>query len=145
MRTSAGPSVLCCFVGILWAGDPAATGPSWVKIDEGVTGPRDGSVLLHAHDLKQLLLVGPGKGAFVQAFDPATKAWSDFAAAGPTKDAIHPYHQTAYDPGTRTVYCLSGGPVLHAFDTAGKTWRTFPPAPELEGHGNRPTRVGQYE
>jgi hypothetical protein len=133
MRTTAGFTVLFCFAGILWAEDKTATCPTWDKIDEGVTATRDGSVLLHAPDRKQLLLVGPGKGPFVQAFDPATKAWSDFAAAGPTKDAIHPYYQSVYDPGTKTVYCLSGGSVLYAFDTAGKTWKTFPPAPELDG------------
>jgi len=133
MRICASLTVLFLSAGILRAGDTAANGPTWVKIDDGATGTRDGSMLLHAPDLKQLLLVGPGKGPFVQAFEPATKGWREVAAAGPTKDAIHPYYQTTYDPGTKTIYCLSAGAVLYAFHTGDKTWKTFPPAPELEG------------
>ena len=115
----------------------AEAGPpnAWVKVDEGKTGVRPGSVLVAAPDLKQMLLVGAAKGApFVQAFDPAARAWSEFAPdAPPLKEGIHPYYQAAYDPSTKTVYCLSGGPVLHAFSTTEKTWRMHPPAPELEG------------
>jgi hypothetical protein len=133
MRTTAAFTVLFCYVSLLLAEAPSTTSPTWNKLDEGVTGARDGSVLLDAPDRKQLLLVGPGKGPFVQAFDPATKAWTDFVAVGPTKDAIHPYYQTAYDPVTKTVYCLSGGSVLYAFDMASKNWKTYPPAPELDG------------
>ena len=59
-------------------------------------------------------------------------AWATLAATGPTKDELHPYYQAAYDPGTKTVYCLSGGPVLYAFHVVDKTWKTLP-APELEG------------
>lgn len=107
---------------------------AWSKVDEGKTGGRVGSVLLAAPDLKQLLLVGPTKAAFVQAFDPAARAWTDLAAATPPgKDPIHPYYQAAYDPGTRTIYCLSGGPVLYAFSLAEKTWKGFPAAPALDG------------
>ena len=106
----------------------------WIKIDQGKTGARSGSVLVHAADLKQMLLVGTAKGApFVQAFDPLAKTWSEFSAALPTKNGISPYYQTAYDPGTKTVYCLSGGPVLYAFNTADKMWKTFPSTPELDG------------
>ena len=107
----------------------------WSRVDEGKTGARAGSVLLYASDLKQMLLVGPAKNApFVQAFDPAARAWSEFASAAPPgKDPIHPYYQAAYDPGTKTVYCLSGGPVLYAFSLAEKTWKVSPAAPELDG------------
>src|SRR5208282_2337844 len=83
MKTIAGITLLTLSVGILWAADTASTAPAWVKIDEGKTGARDGSMLVHVPDLKQLLLVGPGKGPFVESFDPATKAWSEFAAAAP--------------------------------------------------------------
>ena len=82
-----------------------------------------------------MLLVGQAEGApFVQMFNPATKTWNELAAAGPVgKEAIHPYYQAAYDPTTKTVYCLSGGPVLYALNLADKTWKVHPPAPELEG------------
>lgn len=108
---------------------------SWVKLDEGKTGVRPGSVLLDAPDLGRMLLVGPAKGApFVQAFDPATRTWEEFSPAAPAvKEGIRPYYQAAYDPGTKMVYCLSGGPVLYSFNCVEKTWTTHPPAPELEG------------
>ena len=107
----------------------------WVKIDEDRTGKRVSTALLHAPDLKCMLLVGPAEGAaFVQTFDPATKAWNELVAAGPAgKEAIHPYYETAYDPNTKTVYCLSGGPVLYTLNLTDKTWKAHPPAPELEG------------
>jgi hypothetical protein len=115
----------------------AETGPTtgWVKVDQGRTGSHAGSVLLWAPDMKQMLLVGPAEGAaFAQAFDPSSRGWSDLAAKGPTaKEPIHPYYQAAYDPGSRTVYCLSGGAVLYALNVAEKTWKTYPPAAELEG------------
>jgi hypothetical protein len=114
-----------------------ADGPAnqWVKLDEGKTGTRPGSVLLAAPDSQRLLLVGPSKdAAFVQAFDPAAKTWSDVGAAAPGgKETIHPYYQAAYDPSTQTIYCLSGGPVMYSFDLGGKNWKTHPPAAELEG------------
>jgi hypothetical protein len=116
------------------AGEPGP-GNSWVKVDEGRTGTRLGSVLLFAADLKQMLLIGPAEGApFIQAFDPAARTWSPLASKGPeVKGEIHPYYQTAYDPVGKTVYCLSGGPVLYAFNVAEKSWKIHPPAPELEG------------
>jgi hypothetical protein len=111
--------------------DTAAT---WKKVDEGKTGERTSPTLLHVADSKQMLLVGPAKGApFIQAFDLSNRTWSEVVAAGPTRDAIQPYYQTAYDPTSTTVYCLSGGPVLYAFNTVDKTWKTFPAAAELEG------------
>jgi hypothetical protein len=109
---------------------------SWVRVDEGQTGQRSGSVLLWAPDLKRMLLVGPAQGApFLQAFDPATRTWSQLASAAPSvKGGIHPYYQAAYDPGSKTVYCLSGGPVLYSFSLAERTtWKAHPAAPELEG------------
>src|SRR5262249_27100426 len=82
----------------------------------------------------QMLLIGPSKDApFVQAFDPAARTWSEFAATTPTKDGIHAYYQTAYDPGTKTVYYLSGGSVLYTFHTEEKTWKALPAVPEVEG------------
>jgi len=113
----------------------AGPGNRWAKVDEGRTGGRVGSVLLHAPDLKRMLLVGPADGApLVQAFDPAARAWTEFASAAPTAGrGFHPYYQAAYDPGTKTVWCLSGGPVLHSFCVADKTWKAHPPARELDG------------
>jgi hypothetical protein len=63
-----------------------------------------------------MLLVGPAEGApAVQAWDPASGAWSTVVAGGPVeKGGFYPYYQTAYDPGSKTVFCLSGGPVLYA-------------------------------
>jgi hypothetical protein len=115
-------------------GAPVA-GNTWQRVDEGKTGVRNGSVLLWASDLNRMLLVGPAEGAaFVQAFDPAERTWSDFAAAGPAlKGGIHPYYQAAYDPEGKTIYCLSGGPVLYALNLIDKTWKAQPAAAELEG------------
>jgi len=117
-------------------GGAAKSGPGhWVKVDEGKTGQRTGAVLVYAPDLRQMLLIGgAGKGEpFVQAFDPAARTWREFSAPAPAKDPIHPYYQAAYDQGTRTVYCLSGGAVMYSFSTADKTWTTHPAAAELEG------------
>ncbi|MGD0092894.1 MAG: kelch repeat-containing protein [Planctomycetota bacterium] len=112
----------------------AAAPNQWVKVDEGKTGVRVCSALVYAPDLKLMLLVGGEKAVpFVQAYDPAARTWSEFSAAPPAKDGIFNYYQTAYDPGTKTVYCLSGGAVLYSFDTVAKTWTTHPAAPELEG------------
>jgi hypothetical protein len=112
----------------------------WVKVNEGKTGERRGSTVVYVPELKQMLLVGAAKGApFVQAFDPETKSWGTFSEAEPFKsDLNNPSkqpaftYQTAYDPGTKTIYCLSCGNVLYAFHTVDKTWKTFPAAPELE-------------
>jgi hypothetical protein len=129
--------LVAVLIAVLAAGilaGPAIPQVQWVKVDEGKTGDRTGAVLVYAPDLKQMLLVGGTKdGPYVQAFDPATREWSDFSAVGPTKDGINPYYQAAYDPGTHMLYCLSGGPVLYTFNTADKTWKVHPPAPELEG------------
>jgi len=122
-------------VALLAACAEAEPANQWVKADEGKTGARAGSVLLAATDLKQLLLVGPAKDApFVQAFDPAARAWGELSSAAPeVKGGIHPYYQAAYDPSTKTVYCLSGGPVLYSFSLAEKAWTAHPAAAELEG------------
>jgi hypothetical protein len=106
-----------------------------MKVDEGQTGERSGSVLLYASDLKRMLLVGPAKGApFVQAFDPVTRTWSELTNAAPSVErGIHPYYQAAYDPAGKTVYCLSGGPVLYSLSLVEKAWKVHPAAPELEG------------
>ncbi|HEY3324064.1 MAG TPA: kelch repeat-containing protein [Planctomycetota bacterium] len=110
----------------------------WAKIDEGQTGERAGSVLLYAPDLKQMLLIGNATGApMVQAFDLATQKWQEVSAATPSKDAIHPYYQAAYNPVSKAVYCLSGGSVMYVFDVAAKNWKTLPAADELDGMGWR--------
>jgi glyoxylase-like metal-dependent hydrolase (beta-lactamase superfamily II) len=107
----------------------------WTKVDEGKTGTRTGAALLWATDLTRMLLVGPAEGAAcVQAFDPASPGWRDVATATPTgRDAFHPYYQAAYDPGSQTVYCLSGGPILYSFCLAEKKWKAHPAAVELDG------------
>jgi len=127
----------------LWAGAafsggaPAGDAPlanQWNKVDEGKTGERVGSVFLYAPDSKQMFLIGGIKnGPYVQAFDPAARTWSDFSAAAPTRDGINPYYQAAYDPVTRTVYCLSGGPVMYSLSVADRTWKTHPAAAALDG------------
>jgi hypothetical protein len=115
-------------------GDEALAPGEWIKVDEGKTGERSASALVYAPDSRQMILVGPAKGApFVQAFDPAARTWTDVSSGGPSKDSISPYYQAAYDPGSRTLYCLSGGAVMYSFSTADKTWKTHPPAPELDG------------
>ncbi|MCX7805535.1 MAG: kelch repeat-containing protein [Planctomycetota bacterium] len=121
-------------IGVAIVAEDAAPEGSWSKIAEGGMGDRTGSVLLWASDLKRMLLIGAAKGVpFVQALDPQEKTWTEFSAAAPQAKSFNPYYQATYDPGTKTVYCLSGGNVLWAFDAAGKSWRQHPPEPLLEG------------
>ena len=94
----------------------------WAKVSGAGTPVQAGSVLLYAADLGQMLLLGPAKGApSVQAFDPAALQWSELCRSAPPAKDFRPYYQAAYDPGTKTVYCLSGGNVLYCFDVARKT------------------------
>lgn len=59
----------------------------WVKVNEGKTGERSGSTLVTIPERKQMLLIGPAKDAsYVQTFDPADRAWSDFSAVAPSFD-----------------------------------------------------------
>lgn len=117
----------------------AADGPAWSKVNTGQTGGRQGSVLLHVPELKRMLLVGLAKDApFVQAFDPQQGVWEEFSADEPMpSDFNNPNKQpgfsfqAAYDSGSRTIYCLSSGNVLYAFDTVAKSWKTSSPEPEL--------------
>ena len=82
----------------------------------------------------------------MQAFDPASPAWGQWTSAAPAvKKDFSPYYQAAYDPAGRTVYCLSGGPILHSLSGNEKAWKTHPAAAELEGlqlahDGLRPDR-----
>jgi len=114
------------------AGAPAN---QWVRLPDAEPGGTPGSVLLPAPELGKMLLVTAGREVppRVRAFDLETRAWSDFAPGPKTKRGFYPYYQAAYDPGTKTIYCLSGGPALYAFSVAEKTWTVHPPAPELEG------------
>ena len=111
----------------------------WAKAAPGPAGDRTGAMFLATEDPRRVYLVGPGKepsakdGSFVQAFDPVAKTWTDVAGSPPNTKGIDPYYQTVYDPGTKTLYCLSGGSVLYAFDTVGKSWKSFPAAAELDG------------
>jgi len=122
--------------GRIW-GAEAAPGNQWTRVDDAKTPARPGSALLWAQDLTQMLLVCPSRESkeppVVHAFDPAARSWSEFAPGPKQKEGLYPYYQTAYDPSTKTIYCLSGGPVLFAFSLADKSWTTHPPAPELEG------------
>ena len=115
----------------------AAPGGQWAKVGEGRPGGKAGAVLVWASDLEQMLLVSAGTEApSVQAFDPVSRSWKVLGSAPPpAKKGIHPYYQAAYHPNTGTVYCLSGGSVLRAFSTVDRTWKTFPPAPELDDLG----------
>ena len=117
-----------------WGAEPEAGG-GWLKVDEGRSGERGGAVLLSATGGPRMLLVGPAEGApAVQTWDPATGLWSTVVASAPgEKGHFYPYYQAAYDPGSRTVFCLSGGPVLYALPLAEKKWKSYPPALALEG------------
>ena len=108
--------------------------PRWTKVPGAETSVQAGSVLLYAADSRQMLLLGPAKGSLsVQVFDPAAQRWSELCrSALPAKD-FRPYYQAAYDPGTKTVYCLSGASVLYCFDVARRAWKALPPARELDG------------
>ena len=124
-------AVALCHCG--WSAETKANN-SWVHVDEGKTGVRNGSALLWAAELKRMLLVGPVEGApFVQAFDPASQSWREWTSAVPAgRDVLHPYYQAAYDPGGQTIYCLSGGPILYALNLVEKKWKARPPATEIE-------------
>jgi hypothetical protein len=117
----------------------AEPGNRWNKAAPGPAGDRTGAMLVATEDPRRLYLVGPGKepsakdGSFVQAFDPVAKTWTDVAGPPPGSKGIDPYYQTAYDPGTKTIYCLSGGSILYAFDTVENKWKTFSTAAELDG------------
>ena len=111
----------------------------WSKAAPGPVGDRTGAMLIATEDPRRMYLVGPGKepsakdGSFVQAFDPVAKTWTDIAGPPAGTKGIDLYYQTAYDPDTKTIYCLSGGSVLYAFDIEKKSWKTFPAAAELDG------------
>ena len=123
-------SVLC----VLFVSRAFAAASAWTQVNTGKTGKRTGSVLVRAGD-RMLLFGGSVRGApYVQAFDPKTREWSEFSKAGPKvgRYGLHPYYQTAYDPKTKTVYCLSGGPVF-AFDVEKKTWKSLGHPKELHG------------
>ncbi|HPD16496.1 MAG TPA: kelch repeat-containing protein [Planctomycetota bacterium] len=124
-----------CILATLTIAAAAETPNAWMKLPAAASDCRPGSVLLAAPDLKQMLLVVAGEkdAPQVRAFDPAAGTWSDLAPAPKQKGGFFPYYQAAYDPGTKSIYCLSGGPVLHAFRVEEKTWTAHPPAPELEG------------
>lgn len=105
---------------------------TWLKLDESKTGERAGSTLVYAADSKQFILTGTAtNAAAIQAFDPAKHEWTDLAATTPAKE-FHPYYQTAYDPVTKTIFCLSGGMNLYQFNTVEKSWKTRPAEPQLE-------------
>ena len=128
------PWLFVSVLSVLFVPSVAGAANTWTRIDTGKTGKRTGAVLVSAGD-KMLLFGGSVKGApYVQAFDPVKKEWSDFAKTGPKvgRHGIHPYYQTAYDPKTKTVYCLSGGPVF-TFNVETRTWKSLGHPPELHG------------
>lgn len=110
-----------------------AAAPAWMPVD-GPMARREGAVLFFAPDLERILLVGRADGTpFIQAFDPAAQAWGEVSKAAPPVEQFHPYYQAAYDPGSKTVYCLSGGSVLYQYRIGDKAWQAAAPAPELDG------------
>ncbi len=105
----------------------------WQKVDEGVTGEREGSVFFYAPGLERLVLMGRAEGApCFQAFDPAAKTWSELSSAAPPIERFNPYYQTAFDPATKTIFCLSGANTLFSFDLEKKAWKKHAPAAALE-------------
>lgn len=106
----------------------------WIRIDEGKTGKQKGSALLFVPDRQAMLLVAPGeKVPFIQTFDLRKNAWGAAAPAIGDSTKVFPYYQAAYDPASKTVFCLSGGPVLYAYSMTDGKWTVHPPAKELEG------------
>ena len=107
---------------------------NWVRLDAPGAGERAGAVLVPIPSIGRMLLLGgesKGGAPYVQGFDSAGGTWSELASAKPKPD-IHPYYQTAYDPKTNKVYCLSAGPMA-VFDLSAKTWETLPEDPALAG------------
>ena len=106
----------------------------WARVHQGERGGPPGSALVYVPDLKQMLLICPSKDApSVQAFDPRARTWAEFAPAQKQAGAAYPYYQAAYNPNTKMLYCLSGGPRLRSFSTMEKSWKMHAPAAELEG------------
>ena len=109
---------------------------TWAKVADGQTGQRVGSVLVAGPDLKRMLLLGGSVKdvPYVQAFDPASSRWTAFSPAAPVKGrpGMHPFYQTACDPGAGTIYCLSGGP-LYSLNLEAKTWTSHGEDPALAG------------
>jgi hypothetical protein len=133
MRTGWGSRLgfLAIAAGVLSAAAGAgAAAQSWTRSSEGHAKHRQGATLVWASDLKKMLLIGDG----VEGLDPAAAVWAEFSPAKPPgKDGIQPFYQTAYDAGSRKVYCLSLGNVLYAFDVEARTWKVSPPEPLLDG------------
>ncbi|MDD4889284.1 MAG: kelch repeat-containing protein [Phycisphaerae bacterium] len=123
-------ALVFCLTNIALATAATAAEPNqWSKVAEGQK-QRQGSVLLWASDLKKMLLVGDTVGGF----DPRKNEWADVSTSRPdAKNSIHPYYQAVYDAKTRSVYCLSNGPVLYTFNVDAGAWKVSSPAAELEG------------
>jgi len=108
---------------------------AWTKVAESQTGERTGAVLLLAPGLKKMLLFGGSvkNAAYMQAFDPATRSWTDAATATPkARRGIHPHYQAVCDPKDDTLYCLHEG-TLHTFDISTSEWTDRGRPPALEG------------
>ncbi len=120
--------ILCSSI-TTWAAET-----TWLKVAESATGQRTGSVMLYAPDLKRMILLGPAKdAAFVQSFDPTTRSWADVTTVAPPLKQFNPYYQAAYDPATKSIFCLTGGNMLYCLSLAENKWNSLAPSPELEG------------
>ncbi len=116
------------------AGEPPPN--EWVKATEGGAGRCCGAVLVPIEDGRKMLLLGgePGTGASIRALDPRQTTWSDFATAKPeARRGIHPYYQTAFDPKTKKLYCLSYPGLLYTFDVVARKWAGPETVAALEG------------
>lgn len=109
---------------------------TWVKVAEDKTAGRTGAVLLAVPPAQKMLHFGgppPAGAPYVQAFDPAGRAWSEFSpAAPPAKRGIHVYYQAACDPQGKRLYCLSDGS-MYTFDLAAGKWHAHGPIAALSG------------
>ncbi len=118
------------------AAEGAEEAPSnrWVRIAEGQTGQHSGAILLAVEEGRRMFYFGGefrAEMAYMQAFDPAGRQWSEFSTARPpAKRGIHVYYQAAYDPKGRKLYCLSEG-LLYTFDLDGGKWKAHGPVAAL--------------
>jgi len=128
-----------------WSAEtPAAAPNQWVKTAAaGKTGNRLGASLVWQADKKRVLLLGgelEGLGAYVQAFDPVTGAWSDLPGKNP--GGRFPTCNAAYDAASKTIYFLHGDAnsiplrendvTLMAYDAETNGWRNVPTDPQMK-------------
>lgn len=98
----------------------------WKMCDNERNRFRVGQALVYVPELRQLVFLGGAEveGAYVRAFDPQSRTWSDLSEAKPEfdkSDRMAYGHAVVYDADTRGIFLLHGNS-LYSFDLASKSW-----------------------